>query len=155
MWPGLFIVAFFGALFALWIFFKIVVVVPQQNAFVVERLGKFSGVLDAGMHILVPFMDVIRYRHILKEQAMDIPEQVCITKDNVQVAVDGILYLKIMDPERRRDLYHKINRLWIEDAAAMPLYQQLDLYGATRRLTWKARGDERIKGYDMAVKDGK
>jgi regulator of protease activity HflC (stomatin/prohibitin superfamily) len=100
MWPGLLIVAFFGALFALWIFFKIVVVVPQQNAFVVERLGKFSGVLDAGMHILVPFMDVIRYRHVLKEQAMDIPEQVCITKDNVQVAVDGILYLKIMDPER-------------------------------------------------------
>ncbi len=100
MWPGLFIVAFFGALFALWIFFKIVVVVPQQNAFVVERLGKFAGVLDAGMHILVPFMDVIRYRHVLKEQAMDIPEQVCITKDNVQVAVDGILYLKIMDPER-------------------------------------------------------
>src|SRR5262245_43785877 len=100
MWGGLFIVAFFGALFALWIFFKIVVVVPQQNAFVVERLGKFAGVLDAGMHILVPFMDVIRYRHVLKEQAMDIPEQVCITKDNVQVAVDGILYLKIMDPER-------------------------------------------------------
>ncbi len=100
MWPGLFIVAFFGALFALWIFFKIVVVVPQQNAFVVERLGKFAGVLDAGMHILVPFMDVIRYRHVLKEQAMDIPEQVCITRDNVQVAVDGILYLKVMDPER-------------------------------------------------------
>ncbi|HET7293667.1 MAG TPA: stomatin-like protein [Vicinamibacteria bacterium] len=100
MWPGLFIVAFFGALFALWIFFKIVVVVPQQNAYVVERLGKFSGVLDAGMHILVPFMDVIRYRHMLKEQAIDIPEQICITKDNVQVGVDGILYLKIMDPER-------------------------------------------------------
>ncbi len=100
MWGGLFIVAFFGAIFALWIFFKIVVVVPQQNAYVVERLGKFAGVLDAGMHILVPFMDVIRYRHVLKEQAIDIPEQVCITRDNVQVAVDGILYLKIMDPER-------------------------------------------------------
>jgi regulator of protease activity HflC (stomatin/prohibitin superfamily) len=97
---GLFIVAVFFALFVLWIFFKIVVVVPQQNAYVVERLGRFSGVLDAGMHILIPFMDVIRYRHVLKEQAMDIPEQVCITKDNVQVAVDGILYLKIMDPER-------------------------------------------------------
>jgi regulator of protease activity HflC (stomatin/prohibitin superfamily) len=97
---GLFIVAVFLAFFMLWIFFKIVVVVPQQNAYVVERLGRFSGVLDAGMHILIPFMDVIRYRHILKEQAMDIPEQVCITKDNVQVAVDGILYLKIMDPER-------------------------------------------------------
>jgi regulator of protease activity HflC (stomatin/prohibitin superfamily) len=100
MWPGLLIVAFFGAIFVLWIFFKIVVVVPQQNAFVVERLGKFSGVLDAGMHILIPFMDVIRYRHVLKEQALDIPEQICITKDNIQVGVDGILYLKIMDPER-------------------------------------------------------
>jgi regulator of protease activity HflC (stomatin/prohibitin superfamily) len=100
MWGGLFIVAFFGAIFALWIFFKIVVVVPQQNAYVVERLGKFAGVLDAGMHILVPFMDVIRYRHVLKEQAIDIPEQVCITRDNVQVAVDGILYMKILDPER-------------------------------------------------------
>jgi regulator of protease activity HflC (stomatin/prohibitin superfamily) len=97
---GLFIVAVFLAFFMLWIFFKIVVVVPQQNAYVVERLGRFSGVLDAGMHILIPFMDVIRYRHILKEQAMDIPEQVCITKDNVQVAVDGILYLKILDAER-------------------------------------------------------
>jgi regulator of protease activity HflC (stomatin/prohibitin superfamily) len=97
---GLLIFAFFAAIFALWIFFKIVVVVPQQNAYVVERLGKFSGVLDAGMHILIPFMDSIRYRHLLKEQAMDIPEQVCITKDNVQVAVDGILYLKVMDPER-------------------------------------------------------
>lgn len=79
---------------------KTAVVVPQQNAYVVERLGRFSGVLDAGFHILVPFVDSIRYRHLLKEQAFDIPEQVCITKDNVQVAVDGILYLKVMDPER-------------------------------------------------------
>jgi regulator of protease activity HflC (stomatin/prohibitin superfamily) len=97
---GFLIVAFFVAMFALWIFFKIVVVVPQQNAYVVERLGKFAGVLDAGMHILVPFMDVLRYRHVLKEQAFEIPEQVCITRDNVQVAVDGILYMKILDPER-------------------------------------------------------
>jgi peptide/nickel transport system substrate-binding protein len=59
-----------------------------------------------------------------------------------------------MDPKRRLELYRRINRLWVEDAAAMPLYQQLDLYGATRRMTWKARGDERIKGYDMAVKEG-
>ena len=88
------------ALFVFWVMAKTAVVVPQQNAFVVERLGRFAGVLDAGFHILVPFVDVIRYRHILKEQAMDIPEQVCITRDNVQVAVDGILYLKIMDPER-------------------------------------------------------
>src|SRR5215468_5947082 len=86
------------ALFVFWIVAKTAVVVPQQNAYVVERLGRFSGVLDAGFHILVPFVDAIRYRHLLKEQAMDIPEQVCITKDNVQVAVDGILYLKVMDP---------------------------------------------------------
>ncbi len=97
---GLLIVAIVGFFILLWIFFKIVVVVPQQNAYVVEKLGKFSGVLEAGMHILIPFMDVIRYRHTLKEQAIDIPEQVCITRDNIQVGVDGILYLKIMDPER-------------------------------------------------------
>jgi regulator of protease activity HflC (stomatin/prohibitin superfamily) len=80
--------------------FKTLVVVPQQNAYVVERLGRFSGVLEGGVHILLPFFDAIRYRHTLKEQAMDIPEQVCITKDNVQVGVDGILYMKVMDPRR-------------------------------------------------------
>jgi regulator of protease activity HflC (stomatin/prohibitin superfamily) len=79
---------------------KTAVVVPQQSAFVVERLGKFAGVLDAGFHLLMPFLDVIRYRHSLKEQAMDIPEQICITRDNVQVAVDGVLYLKVLNPER-------------------------------------------------------
>jgi peptide/nickel transport system substrate-binding protein len=61
----------------------------------------------------------------------------------------------IMDAKKRLELYQKINKLWIDDAAAMPLYQQLDLYGATKRMTWKARGDERIKGYDMALKDEK
>jgi peptide/nickel transport system substrate-binding protein len=61
----------------------------------------------------------------------------------------------IMDPKRRAELYHKINKLWIDDAAAMPLYQQLDLYGATKRMVWKARGDERIKGFDMALKEEK
>jgi regulator of protease activity HflC (stomatin/prohibitin superfamily) len=96
----LLIIAVIFAIFVLRVFFKTAVVVPQQNAFVVERLGRFSGVLDAGFHILVPFVDVIRYRHVLKEQAFEIPEQVCITKDNVQVAVDGILYLKVLDPER-------------------------------------------------------
>src|SRR5262245_19950778 len=100
MWGGLFLVAVVLAFFVLYVFFKTAVVVPQQNAYVVERLGRFSGVLDAGFHILVPFVDVIRYRHSLKEQAIDIPEQVCITKDNVQVHVDGILYLKVLDPER-------------------------------------------------------
>jgi regulator of protease activity HflC (stomatin/prohibitin superfamily) len=79
---------------------KTAVVVPQQSAFVVERLGKYAGTLQAGFHILTPFVDVIRYRHSLKEMAVDIPEQVCITRDNVQVAVDGILYLKVLNPER-------------------------------------------------------
>jgi regulator of protease activity HflC (stomatin/prohibitin superfamily) len=79
---------------------KTAVVVPQQSAFVVERLGKYHSTLGAGFHILVPFVDVIRYRHSLKEQAADIPEQVCITRDNVQVHVDGVLYLQVLNPER-------------------------------------------------------
>jgi len=91
---------FILAVIVFWVIAKTAIVVPQQNAFVVERLGRFAGVLDAGFHVLIPLVDVIRYRHLLKEQAIDIAEQVCITKDNVQVAVDGILYLKVMDPER-------------------------------------------------------
>ena len=79
---------------------KTAVVVPQQSAYVVERLGKFSGILHAGFHILYPFIDVIRYRHSLKEIAIDIPEQICITRDNVQVGIDGVLYLRVLDPER-------------------------------------------------------
>ena len=75
-------------------------VVPQQNAFVVERLGKYKKTLEPGFHILLPFVDVIRYKHGLKERAVDIPEQICITRDNVQVGVDGVLYLKVMDPKR-------------------------------------------------------
>jgi regulator of protease activity HflC (stomatin/prohibitin superfamily) len=81
-------------------FFRTVVVVPQQSAYVVERLGRFAGVMQAGLHILLPFVDTIRYRHSLKEVAVDIPAQVCITRDNVQVGVDGILYLKVLNPER-------------------------------------------------------
>ncbi len=79
---------------------KTTVVVPQQSAYVVERLGKYSSTLGAGFHLLFPFLDVIRYRHSLKENAIDIPEQICITRDNVQVGVDGVLYLKVLDPER-------------------------------------------------------
>jgi regulator of protease activity HflC (stomatin/prohibitin superfamily) len=82
------------------VLWKTAIVVPQQSAYVVERLGRFAGVLDAGFHILVPFVDVIRYRHTLKEMALDIPAQICITRDNVQVQVDGVLYLKVLNPER-------------------------------------------------------
>jgi regulator of protease activity HflC (stomatin/prohibitin superfamily) len=80
--------------------YRTAVVVPQQSAFVVERLGRYNATLNAGFHVLVPFVDVIRYRHSLKEMALDIPEQICITRDNVQVGVDGILYLKVLNAER-------------------------------------------------------
>ena len=79
---------------------KTAVVVPQQSAYVVERLGKYRTTLGAGFYVLFPFFDRIRYRHSLKEMAVDIPEQVCITRDNVQVHVDGVLYLKVMNPQR-------------------------------------------------------
>src|SRR5262245_42313108 len=88
------------ALLVVFIISRTAVVVPQQSAFVVERLGRFRATLDAGFHILLPFIDAIRYRHSLKEHAVDIPEQICITKDNVQVHVDGVLYLKVLNPER-------------------------------------------------------
>jgi len=88
------------ALLVIIILAKTAVVVPQQSAYVVERLGRYSGTLDAGFHILLPFVDVIRYKHSLKEVALDIPEQVCITRDNVQVGVDGVIYLKVLNPER-------------------------------------------------------
>ena len=79
---------------------KTAVVVPQQNAYVVERLGKYSKTLQAGFHILVPFVERVAYKHTLKEQAQDIAEQVCITRDNVQVGVDGVLYMQILDASR-------------------------------------------------------
>ena len=97
---GLLIVALILALLTLLVIAKTAIVVPQQSAYVVERLGRYSGTLNAGFHILMPFVDTIRYRHSLKEIAVDIPAQVCITRDNVQVGVDGVLYLKVLNPER-------------------------------------------------------
>ena len=88
------------AVIAVIIIAKTAVVVPQQSAYVVESLGKYSRTLRAGFHILFPFIEITAYRHSLKELALDIPEQICITKDNVQVGVDGVLYLQVMDPER-------------------------------------------------------
>src|SRR6476620_11054641 len=97
---GLLIVAVILALLTLVVIAKTAIVVPQQSAYVVERLGRYAGTLDAGFHILMPFVDVVRYRLSLKETALDIPEQICITRDNVQVGVDGVIYLKIMNAER-------------------------------------------------------
>ena len=73
-------------------------VVPQQNAWIVERLGKFHEILEAGLNVIIPFIDRVAYRHSLKEVPLDIPEQVCITRDNTQLAVDGVLYFQVTDP---------------------------------------------------------
>jgi regulator of protease activity HflC (stomatin/prohibitin superfamily) len=97
---GVVIVFVLIAAVVLFVVAKTAIVVPQQSAYVVERLGRYHGTLNAGFHILVPFVDVIRYRHSLKEEAIDIPAQVCITRDNVQVGVDGVLYLKVLNAER-------------------------------------------------------
>ncbi len=93
---------FFGAI-ALVVIIAVVktaVIVPQKAAYIVERLGRYRCTLDAGFHLLVPFIDRIAYRHTLKEQAIDVPPQECITKDNIAVSVDGILYMQVMDPAK-------------------------------------------------------
>ncbi len=76
---------------------KTATIVPQQSAFVIENLGRYSRTLQAGFHVLVPFVERIAYKHNLKEEALDIPEQICITKDNVQVGVDGVLYMQVLN----------------------------------------------------------
>ncbi len=78
-------------------FFKTIRIVPQRSAFIVERLGKYRATLVAGFHVLTPFVDKVAYRHTLKEQAVDVPPQTCITQDNISVEVDGILYLQVID----------------------------------------------------------
>src|SRR5256712_13076899 len=94
------LVTFVFAIFAIILVSRIARVVPQQQAWVVERLGKYSDTLQAGFHILIPFLDNVRYKHSLKEVALDVPEQICITKDHVQVAGEGVLYFKVLNPER-------------------------------------------------------
>lgn len=88
------------AILAIIIIFKSIKVVPQQSAYVVQRLGKFKEVLQPGINFIIPFFDNVAYKHSLKEIAMDIPEQVCITKDNVQMAVDGVVFLQVVDAMR-------------------------------------------------------
>ena len=79
---------------------KCVRIVPQKQAYIVERLGRYSCTLDAGLHLLWPIIDRVAYKHSLKEQAIDVPPQSCITRDNITVEVDGILYLQVMDPAK-------------------------------------------------------
>ncbi len=90
---GIGIIAFF-------IFVSCLKIVPQRSAYIVERLGKYNGTLNAGFHILMPFLDKVAYRHSLKEQAIDVDSQICITKDNIAVEVDGILYIQVIDPQK-------------------------------------------------------
>ena len=88
-----------AAVVAILIFRNIVRIVPQNSAFVIERLGKYSSTLEAGFHLLVPFLDKVSYKHSLKEFALDVPAQQAITKDNVPLGIDGVLYLRVMDPK--------------------------------------------------------
>ena len=93
----------FFAIVAIAVFIAIIktaVIVPQKTAYIVERLGKYRCTLDAGFHVLIPFFDSVAYKHTLKEQAIDVPPQECITKDNIMVSVDGILYMQVMDPAK-------------------------------------------------------
>ena len=82
---------------ALVTFFNTIQIVPQRAAVIVERLGKYRATLDAGFHVLLPFLDRIAYKQTLKEQAVDVPPQTCITQDNISVSVDGIIYLQVID----------------------------------------------------------
>ncbi len=100
MIDGGLIVALVVAVLFITIVAKTAVIVPQQSAYVIENLGKYNRTLLAGFHILIPFFERSAYKHSLKEVAVDIPEQICITKDNVQVGVDGVLYMQVLDPER-------------------------------------------------------
>lgn len=97
---GLTIVLIALAVFIFIIFLKTIRIVPQRSAFIVERLGKYKTTFDAGFHILIPFIDKVSYRLSLKEQAIDVESQQCITKDNIAVEVDGILYLQVIDPKK-------------------------------------------------------
>ncbi|MYH30658.1 MAG: paraslipin [Acidobacteria bacterium] len=95
-----FIVALVLALVVIFVIAKTAVVVPQQNAYIVESLGKYSRTLESGFALLIPFVERVAYRHSLKERAIDVEEQICITSDNVQVGVDGVLYLQVMDARK-------------------------------------------------------
>ncbi|MFP3960182.1 MAG: SPFH domain-containing protein [Spirochaetaceae bacterium] len=82
------------------VFFKLIRIVPEQEAWVVEQFGKYKRTLGPGFHLVIPVVQIIAYKHIIKEEVIDVAPQVCITQDNVQVSVDGILYLRVEDPER-------------------------------------------------------
>jgi regulator of protease activity HflC (stomatin/prohibitin superfamily) len=94
------ILVFGIAILALFLFVSMVQIVPEAQAWIIEELGKYKKTLGSGLHIIIPILHRIAYKHTLKEQVIDVPPQVCITSDNVQVSVDGILYLKVIDPQK-------------------------------------------------------
>jgi len=94
------ILVFGIAILALLLFVSMVQIVPEAQAWIIEELGKYKKTLGSGLHIIIPILHRIAYKHTLKEQVIDVPPQVCITSDNVQVTVDGILYLKVIDPQK-------------------------------------------------------
>lgn len=94
------ILAGLAAVFVIVAVIKTARIVPQRSAFVVERLGKYAKTLEAGFHLLIPFVDKVAYRHTLKEEAIDVPQQSCVTKDNIQVVVNGVIYLQVIDPKQ-------------------------------------------------------
>ncbi len=98
--PSSLIVLGLLALLIVLVLYKTALIVPNKQAVVIERLGKFHAVLYAGFHVLVPFIDTVAYRRSLKEDVLDVPKQTCITKDNVSVDIDGILYLQVINPEK-------------------------------------------------------
>lgn len=96
---GLVLAAVFAALI-IFLIIKTARIVPQRHAYVVERLGKYSRTLEAGFHILIPLIDKVAYKHSLKEVAVDVPSQMCITKDNISIEIDGVLYMQVLDPKK-------------------------------------------------------
>ena len=94
------VILIFIIVFLLIALLSIFKVVPQRSVYIIERLGKFSRSLEAGFHILIPFIDKVAYKQNLKEQALDVASQICITKDNIAVEVDGVLYLQVIDPQK-------------------------------------------------------
>jgi len=111
------------------IVFMGVCIVPQQQAYVIERLGKYHTTLHAGISYIFPFMDRIAYKHTLKEQTIDIPEQVCITRDNVQVGVDGVVFMQVFEPNMASYgiCNYKISIIQLAQTAAVTAFDAVGL----------------------------
>lgn len=94
------VLSYFLAIVVVVVFFKLIRIVPEQEVYIIEQFGKYKKSLGAGLHLVIPFVQRVAYKQILKEEVIDVDPQVCITADNVQVTVDGLLYLRVMDPEK-------------------------------------------------------